>query len=267
MYSQDVNIVYHCDDKYVDYMLMSMYSASQLADNLVFNVITNCTGRDLEKIHEYVASKKYRCNVYSVNKELFVKYNVRKSLNRLLRPHPIKPLYEIIKNDLIDEIPFTAAPLFFFALHKYLFDFNRYIFLDCDTIINVNLNTLYNMNLGDKIIGMIRSWSVDTIDYEGHIYPAHNGSVYVTDLREIAPYIDDMYTHMLDNLHWVKLGMQHSMNIILKDKIFELDRRWNMSVKHNKPKVDAYIYHYNTIIRHPEIKDQLYIKYEDSYNR
>lgn len=265
-YSRDVNVVYHCDDLYVDALIVSIYSAVQFNKNLKFHIISSCCYDNIKKLQKLRNKFNIDIKIYCVSYVLFDTYNIPEQYKRLLNPHPIKVLYEILKQQYTDEIPFTAAPLFYFVFHEYIFNFDRYIFLDCDTIVQEDLQQLYMYDLKDKIIAMRRCWSYDLISYKSKHYKAYNGSVYVAT-KDIFPYMKKMYDHTIENLEWAKLGVQHSMNVVLDNKVTDLDKRWNYSVKKDKDEMSAFIYHYNTLLRHPEIKDSLYKKYEDSCHR
>ena len=265
MNSEKINTVYHCDDLYIDYTLVSIFSAHCHNKDISFNVITNCSARNKKKIVDVSKKHNIDITIYSVNSLLFDNFNIPQRFRRLIRRHPIKPLYEITKHEYLNEIPFTAAPLFYFVFHPYLFNFKKYIYLDCDTIINCDLRELYDIDLQSKIIAMCEDWSRKYITYKGIKYRAYNGGVYVCKAKPCSLIWEKMYDHVLDNLEWSKLGMQHSMNVIIHDIVQRIDSKWNMSVKHlsGTPK----IYHYNTIIKNPKLKDKLYKKYEDSCYR
>lgn len=265
MNSEDINVIYHCDDLYIDYLLVSIYSVHTHNNKVVFHIITNCKYDNIKKLLNLASSHKIEIKIYAVSHVLFDRYNIPEKYKRLTAPHPIKPIYEITKQQYINEIPFTAAPLYYFVLHHFLFSFEKGIFLDCDTIVTQDIQKLYNIELGSKLVAMCKDWSRKTITYKNKEYKAYNGSVYVSKIKDFGVYVERMYDHVLDNLDWAKYGLQHSMNVLIQDIVLEIDSKWNTSIKH---KVDRpYIWHYNTIIKHPELKDNLYKEYENSCHR
>ena len=77
---------------------------------------------------------------------------------------------------------------------------------------------------------MCEDWARSYVTYRNKKYKAYNGGVSVTKIKEMGPYWEKMYDHVLNNLDWAKLGLQHSMNVICQDIILPLDKKWNTSV-------------------------------------
>ena len=75
-YSRDVNVVYHCDDLYVDALIVSIYSAVQFNKNLKFHIISSCCYDNIKKLQKLRNKFNIDIKIYCVSYVLFDTYNI-----------------------------------------------------------------------------------------------------------------------------------------------------------------------------------------------
>lgn len=108
----------------------------------------------------------------------------------------------------------------------------RIIYFDCDTMINGNIEPLYNMDLGDCVLGM----AVDCVrnEYKKYINfpidkPYYNSGVMVMDLKgwHTRKCMDKIWEHITKVRSDYPLVDQDFINVVLFDYICSIDLRFN----------------------------------------
>jgi len=145
------------------------------------------------------------------------------------------------------------------ALHHILPDEDRVLYLDCDTIAMFDFGELFDIDLGDNVLGAVREPSRCRTPF---VY--FNAGVLLMDLNKMREGIGDHLLHMVNHR---KLGCpdQDAINILCQGRILELDPIYNSSEWTRQP-MDARITHYAGVKRyweHKLFKEYLNMKWSD----
>lgn len=261
-----INIVYNCDDNYIDQLMSSIWSVKDnTSSDVHFHIVGNLTNSD--RILKYFKYHDIPATIYPVDKELLDNANAPKEYYRLLKPIVTTTLYDIIKRDILDENQHTSPPLFYSVLYNILFDFEQFILLDCDTIVLTDIQKLYNIDLEDYYVGATIDWGAKTFTRGDKIYDHYNPGVLLVNLLKVGPMMYDVFMSTLNNPLHAKFAMQYDWNIIFKDKIKLLDPKWNFPVKKYKDGDDLpYIAHFCAFHRNKKLKNNPLYTYYTKYH-
>jgi lipopolysaccharide biosynthesis glycosyltransferase len=261
-----INVVYNSSDKYVEYMLLSIYSIHKhTKSEIKFHILHSFNNESLNIVHNFLNSYNIKYDLILVDLNLLNDLKVPQTYYRIIKHEPICSLYEFQKKHNIithKEANFNHPSLYYFILYGKLFGFSDFISLDCDTIFTTDILNLCSIPKEEgKIIMSRRDWSNEYFERDGIKYKHYNPGVCRYTSIDVYPLIEQLYFSTINNPTKAKFGMQHDLCIIMKDRIQELDYYWNYSVKKNEPlknDILPYVLHYNTIISNFErIKDNV----------
>ena len=258
------NIIYHCDNLYVDWVIISIRSVLANNKNIKFHIIADINYSNVKKLFQLQNETGADIDIHAVSTYLYDRYKIDKKYKRLLKKDSIKPLYEIVKEGNLDEHPYVSNSLYFFVYWEYLFkELDTALYLDCDTIIDGSLDELFALDLKDKDFAIRKNFTKDFVTYNNKKYTSYNGATMLIKLESAYEIIPKIYEHTVSNLDWAKFGLQESSNIFLNGRVKELDKKWNICIKREKG-TKGIIYHYMSWSKKPYILDELYKKYECS---
>lgn len=261
------NIIYHCDNLYVEWVILSMRSVLANNKNIKFHIIADINYDNIKKFYKFQNETKADIDIHAVSTYFYNRYKIDKKYNRLLRKDSIKPLYEIVKQGNLDEHPYVSNTLYYFVYWEYLFKkLDTVLYLDCDTIIDGCLDELFTLDLEDKDFAIRKNFTKDFVTYNNKKYTSYNGATMLIKLESAYEIIPKIYEHTINNLDWAKFGLQESGNIFFDGRVKDLDKKWNVCVKREK-EIKGIIYHYMSWSKKPHILDKLYKKYERNSNR
>ena len=268
MYTMNVpknNIIYHCDDLYVDWAITSIRSVLANNKNIKFHIIADINYNNVKKFYQLQTETGADIDIHAVSTYLYDRYKIDKKYKRLLKRDSIKPLYEINKEGNLDEHPHVSNSLYYFVYWEYLFkELNTALYLDCDTIIDGSLDELFALDLEGKDFAMCKSYTKDFVIHNNKKYTSYNGGVMFGNIKTACKIIPKIYEHTVNNLHWAKFGLQESSMVFLNERVKEIDKKWNICVKREKgeKRTKGIIYHYMSWSIKPYILDDLCKKYE-----
>ena len=267
MDSKTINVIYHCNDNYLEYLIPSIWSIIHNTDRCVhFHIINDFTCIDTVK--KYFYENNIKVTLYTVSEQLLNELDVPAEYYRLLRKSVHVNLYELTKSEWSTEIDHTSPYGFYYILYPYLFTFNRHISLNCDTIALHDVGELFDIELGDHWFGARLDWSHKTFTRDDKEYMHYNPSVMVGDLYQYGSSMYDLFMSTLRNPTQAKFAMQYDWNIIFNNKIREIDRLWNVSVKKEYTNINnSKILHFNTIITDDRIRNTSAYSYYLTYRK
>lgn len=146
------------------------------------------------------------------------------------------------------------------ALSKLFPECDRILMMDVDTIVDRDISELWELDMGDKMFAMVPETEVK------HIGAYHNCGVLLENLRVIREeHADDKLIDKL-NVRKFTYPEQDAMNRYYKDRILDLDRKYNGSFCCGYAD-EVYIWHY---AGNPIWQNNKYIKgweYQNKYRR
>lgn len=226
-----VNICLSCDDNYSKYAGVVIASIlNTLSENSFVNFYIldgNISGENKEKLLKLKQLKE--CNITFVQVDES-KFEVYKQINT--HEYLTLPAYYRLK------------------LSELLPNIDTIIYLDCDIIVNSDITELFNIQLGDNIIGGVLDVRVKHKKKWKNTNYINSGMI-VFDLAKIREFkIEDKFVeYTKQNTKTIETGDQDVINFVLKDKIKILPDDWNVQVSGfasrtsftNKPKLIHYI--------------------------
>lgn len=225
-YCANINVAYTIDNNYPIFTLLSINSI--LKNNLskshykFYIFENNVTDKNKELMRNFVHSFRQEIEFYHIDTYILDQgQDLYKYLNS--RITSIGMARVLIPNLLPDNI-------------------HRVLYLDGDTLITDDLKNLYDMNLKDKTVGMVEDssiWQVKQIPIKKQNYYVNSG-VMLIDIdkwrkehitEQIISFLKDNFNDFLykDNTTFIRYPFpdQDLINIVLKNNIAFLDKRWN----------------------------------------
>ena len=149
--------------------------------------------------------------------------------------------------------------------------YDKALYMDCDTVLLGDVAELYNTELGDNLIGAVvdsavasvkefQDYTKAVLDIDGDKY--FNSGVILMNLkkfREVNFY--DKFYHILKSYDFVVAPDQDVLNLICKDKVLFLDEVWNRMPIHGEYGAAPKLIHYNLTMKPWHYDDVLYQEY------
>lgn len=239
-----INVICGCDDNHSELlatMIKSMESNHSTKESIVVNILNQ--------------------NISDENKE-----KVANSLN------PDNDLIRLVWHQVTDELKsnlqldeeFEFTPHYYKLLAPYILPpvVNRVIYLDSDLILNTDISELWNIDIGNYMIGAVQDQYVMTVNGVFDL----TGIAGIKNHKELGFIGDEKYFNsgaMIINLDiWNEEGMsqkiidvsiehrehiqyydQYAFNVLLSNDWFELESNWNVFY-HPHEEDDANIVHF-----------------------
>lgn len=263
MTNKKVSVYYSVDDRYAPYLAVSMAS---LIDH------TN-------------PNRKYEINVVhqklsKANKERIKRLKTKNVKIRLVEMN--KSLEEITNNTnnrLNGGDVFTLTIFFRIFLPRMFFFEDKGIYIDCDTIINDDVGKLFDIDLGDNLVGGVQDKSIahnkPFIRYiekaVGKPFDQYiNSGVLLMDFKKLRKHkFDEHFMYLFNKYQFETVAPdQDYINAMLHGKIMFLNYRWNcMPVDLGIPLKNPGIIHYNLFYKPWHYKvmyDKYFWQYADN---
>jgi len=231
-----IPIVYSTDKNYLPILSVSLTS---ILDNVLSNTFykfyifhTTLEDEDISKMQNYNTENS---EIIFVN----VKDKIESIFNKLC-----------VRDNYNDTIYYR------FFIPKILSQYEKVIYLDCDTVIKADLGELYDTNLDKNILGVISDEAVNneeifsqyTSDYLGVLNGKYfNSGVLLINVKEYNANFYDEKLHKLINTVKFKVAPdQDYLNVLFHGKVKYLDLVWNkMPITSGVNESDIKIIHYN----------------------
>lgn len=226
-----VNVCLSCDDNY-----------SKYAGVVIASILDNLSEKSFANF--YILDG----NITKENKDKLLHLKQIKDCNiEFIQVDESK--FEVYKQ--INTHKYITLPSYYrLKLSELLPNVDKIIYLDCDMIVNSDITELFNIQLGDNIIGGVLDTRVKhKKKWKNTNYI--NAGMIVFNLAKIRENkIEDKFVeYTKQNTKTIETGDQDVINFVLKDKIQILPDDWNVQVSGfasrtsftNKPKLIHYI--------------------------
>ena len=229
-------IFYACDDAFVKYTVVSLYSmiknASKECEYKVHILHTNIT----EDMKEQLLA------LGNDNFEISFE-NVTEHLDAISKKLPVRDYYSKT----------TYYRLFIAEMFP---QYAKAIYIDSDTIIQGDVSKLFNTDIGDCYVGACHEQAMVQVDEYGTYaekvvgVSRHNffnaGMLLINCVQFRNKKVLDQFIKYLHIYDFVVTQDEDYLNLICKDHVFWLDQRWNTEIfcEIPYPIEEAYVLHY-----------------------
>ncbi|MBQ8684549.1 MAG: glycosyltransferase family 8 protein [Clostridia bacterium] len=194
--------------------------------------------------------------------------------------------FQIEFNDLsqkIDEISdmmhcrdyYTSAIYYRLFIPALFPQYDKAIYMDCDTVLRADIAELYAIDIGDDLIGAVadqavaavpefREYTKNALDIDSERY--FNSGVIVMNLKKFRE--TDFYATFCDVLRsydFIVAPDQDCLNLICKDKVYYYDAAWNKMPIGGANECEPKLVHYNLNLKPWHYDGILYEEYFWAY--
>ena len=230
-----IPIFFAVDDNYVPFLCVALRS---ICDNRSqkYEYQINVLIESLSDGHRK-AIKFFECENVKIN---FI--DVRKKLTAICQRLHIRDYY-------------SNATYYRFFIPELFPEHDRGLYLDCDIVVNCDISKLYNCQLGDNLVGAVTEEVMTDIDVFGRYseivlkIPRNeyfNAGILVMNLKKMREIkIEQLFSEMLNHRTYRVAQDQDYLNVICKDKVFYINKKWNKTPMPNSNEaITPYIVHY-----------------------
>lgn len=220
MSRKEIPIFFACDDNFVKFTLVSLYSikknASAAYDYKIYVLHTGITGRMMNLL-------------YDLSDEHFsvVFRDVTEYLKSISDKLPLRDYYSKT----------TYYRLYIAELYT---EYDKAIYIDSDTVVQGDISELYNTDIGDCFVGACHEQAMVQASEFGEYVESvvgvnrhnfFNAGLLLINCDEFrAHLVLDKFIHYLHTYNFVVTQDEDYLNLICKDHVYWLDQRWNTEV-------------------------------------
>ena len=236
MENKVIPIFYACDNNFIKYTVVSLYSMKQNADRSrkyhIYVLHTNAT-REMEEMLLALSDENFTVSFEDVSAYLS---GVAKRLP--LRDYYSKTTY--FRMFIADMFP----------------QHDKAIYIDSDTIVQGNVAALFDTDLGDAWLGACHEQSMVQDDIYGTYaervvgvsrHSFFNAGLLLLNCRAFREFdVLGKFIELLGTYDFVVTQDEDYLNLICKDRVHWLDQRWNTEVEGTIPYLieEAHVIHY-----------------------
>ena len=231
-----VQVFYACDDAFVKYLAVSLRS-----------MIDNSDEDRCYSVH--VLYSTLSCEMADMLRGMIPKNftisfdNVEKSLERVKKELPIRDYY-------------SKTTYYRFFIPDMFPEIKRAIYIDTDTVLLADIGRLYDTELEGRAVGAAHEQVMVQTDVFGRYAEQvigidrrafFNAGVMLIDCDEFRRWrVSEKFIHYLGVYDFRVTQDEDYLNLILKDRVFWLDQRWNseLACRLDYEPRDAYLLHY-----------------------
>lgn len=236
----EIPVFFACDDNYLPYLAVALKSLILHAD-------------DSRKYHIYIL-----CD--SVKEENAAKITTMATANVAVEFVSVTEKIAPILGKMKLRDYYTPSIYYRIFIAKMFPELNKAIYIDADVVLNDDIANLFDIDLGDKLLGVIYDAIVSSeqvfrdyselglgIPYEKYF----NSGVLLMNLHAIREYdVEGKFLYLLNRYHFNTICPdQDYLNVICRDKVLYLDEGWDkMSLNEDYPGTPSLI-HYNMFFK------------------
>ena len=236
MNNQIIPIFYACDDNFVKYTIVSLYS-----------MIKN-------------ASKDYKYHVYILNtnisEEMKERLMVLQNENFEITFEDVTDYLHSIAEKLPIRDYYSKTTYFRLFIAEMFPEYDKAIYIDSDTIVLGDISKLYNTDIKDFYVGACHEQAMVQVDEYGTYVEKvvgvsrHNffnaGMIMINCDQFRLHFVLDKFIQLLHTYNFVVTQDEDYLNLICKDHVYWLDQKWNTEIfgEIAYPIRDAYVLHY-----------------------
>ena len=248
MKKEKINVFFAVDDNYIDFLTITLSSIidNALDENYTYNfrILHNGLSQKSKKNLKKFNSKRFKVSYF----------NVGDRLDTLERNFKLRDYY-------------TMTTYYRLLIPDTFFTIDKALYLDSDITVLSDLSKLYNIDIGDNLVGAIADASVQIVpEFITYVNKAlkikkeryFNAGILVMNLKEMRQ------THLLKRVYELskttafKVAQdQDLLNVICKDKVTYISPSWNvMPIGERVVNID--LIHYNLIYKPWKRRDVMY---------
>ena len=106
-------------------------------------------------------------------------------------------------------------------------EYNKILYLDCDTIVTASLNDLFNTDLGDNYVGIVGDKGENRLNLQDNIYFNAGVILFNTEFCNKNHLFNQIKTFIKNNKKYLKFADQDVLNIITDEKKYKLPEEYN----------------------------------------
>lgn len=237
--SNIIPVFYACDDNFVKYTIVSLYSMMKNASS----------------------DRQYKIYVLHTNISEGMKNKMlaMQNENFEITFEDVTPYLESISDKLPIRHYYTKTTYFRFFIAEMFPQYAKAIYIDSDTIVQSDIATLYDTDIGDAYVGACNEQAMVQTDVYGTYcervvgvsrYNFFNaGMMLINCDRFRNGHVLDKFIQYLGEYNFIVTQDEDYLNLICKDHVYWLDQRWNTEVTDGlvypyDPAAEAYVLHY-----------------------
>ena len=220
MSRKNIPIFFACDDNFVKFMIVSLFSIKENASKenhyTVYVLHTGITSAMMEKLYE-LQDENFTVIFRDVTDYL---YSISDKL-------PIRDYYSKT----------TYYRVFIAEMYP---EYDKAIYIDSDTVVQGDISELYDTDIGDCYVGACNEQAMVQVDEFGTYVERvigidrnnfFNAGLLLINCVEFREHmVLDKFVHYLKQYTFVVTQDEDYLNLICKDRVFWLDQRWNTEV-------------------------------------
>ena len=237
-YQEIIPIFFAVDDKYVPFLAVTLQSLVNNASQENYYVIkvlyTNMSEESKEKISKYTREN---VNIEYVDLNYYI---------------------EKIKEKLYTRDYFSMTTYFRLFISNLYPQYNKAIYLDCDIVLLKDIAELYNIDIGDNLLGAVP----DDIIQKNEVFQEYvekvvgvasyktyfNAGMLVMNLDELRKFqFQEKFLYLLENIKFSVVQDQDYLNRICKGRVKLIETAWNLmpTASDDMKEEDIKLIHYN----------------------
>lgn len=198
---------------------------SKYAGVVIASILSNANPED--ELHFYILDG----GIQKENKEKILSLKNIKNCEITFVPID-KNLFEVYKN-IGTHAYISLSACYRLKLSSLLPKIDKVLYLDCDVIVNSDLNDLFNKDISEYYAAGIRDIAMKSSGYipklnDGNIY--FNSGVLLFNLSKIRQdNIESRFEqYTKENIKTIRVGDQEIINVVCQGKIKQIDSEWNV---------------------------------------
>ncbi|WP_430462882.1 glycosyltransferase family 8 protein [Thalassolituus sp. LLYu03] len=224
-----INVVYSCDDNYLEHFCVSLYSLLEAESSCVKCHLLFSGSPSSDKLVKVLGEFGNMISVY----------------------FPEESDFENAKTD--SNIP--VAAYFRLLLADYFGDIDRVVYLDCDTVITRSIEELFKLDMRGNVIAAVADPGVgESVKNKLGVSAYFNSGVMLVDIKRFGLYKSEMFNFLMQHER-ITFHDQCVLNYVLRDSWLALPDFWNYMSNNFKSGgstlFDFAVLHYNSIYGKP----------------
>lgn len=250
MTNSHIPIFYACDDNFVKYTVVSLYSmiknASKEYKYRVYILHTDITEKTKEKVYELANDN------FEISFEDVTDY-----IDSIAEKLPLRDYY-------------SKTTYFRMFIAEMFPEYDKAIYIDSDTIVQGDISKMYRTNIREAYVGACHEQAMVQVDEYGTYaervvgvsrYNFFNAGVILINCDKFrVKFVLDKFIQYLHTYNFVVTQDEDYLNLICKDHVYWLDQRWNTEIFGNidYPIEEACVLHYIMVNKPWHYKDCLH---------
>lgn len=234
--NETVSVFYACDDNFVKYTVVSLYSMRCNRDK--------SRNYDIHILHSGVSDRMKQKTLELATDGFNITFDdVSDYLESVCDRLPIRDYY-------------SKTTYYRFFISEMFPELNKAVYIDSDTVVRGDIGCLFDSELGDKWVGACHEQAMVQVDTYGTYcervvgVSRHNffnaGVMLINCKRFREKNVLASFTSLLKEYNFVVTQDEDYLNLICKDHVLWLDSRWNTEIFGEIPYdiSEAHILHY-----------------------